>query len=142
MASTYHSRPASPFSQSCDVAHAAYFGPFCRDLSTNVGDTALIHVIATIELNPGTRDAFLAEFRKIVAPVRAEAGCIDYGPTIDTNSGIAAQCPMRLEVVTVVERWESLEHLQAHLVAPHMVEYRPKVKDFVKTVKLQILEPV
>lgn len=102
----------------------------------------LIHVIATIELNAGTRDAFLAEFQKIVAPVRAEAGCLDYGPTIDTNTGIAAQGSVRPDVVTVVERWASLEHLQAHLVAPHMVEYRPKVKDFVKSVKLRILEPV
>ena len=102
----------------------------------------MIHVIATIDLNPGTRDAFLTEFQKIVAPVRAESGCLDYGPTIDADTGIAAQGSMRADVVTVVERWESLEHLQAHLVAPHMVEYRPKVKDFVKSVKLQILKPV
>ena len=31
--------------------------------------------------------------------------------------------------------------LEAHLVAPHMMEYRPKVKDFVKKVSLQILSP-
>lgn len=102
----------------------------------------MIHVIATIDLNPGTRAAFLSEFHKIVAPVRAEAGCLDYGPTIDADTGIAAQCSARPDIVTVVERWESLEHLQAHLVAPHMVDYRPKVKDFVKSVKLQILKPV
>lgn len=106
------------------------------------GDTPLIHVIATIELNTGTRDAFLSEFRKIVAPVRAESGCLDYGPTVDANSGLSAQGPARADVVTVVERWESLAHLQAHLVAPHMVEYRPKVKDYVNSVTLQILEPV
>ena len=102
----------------------------------------MIHVIATIELNPGARDPFLTEFHKIVAPVRAEAGCLDYGPTIDADTGIAAQGSVRADVVTVVERWESLEHLQAHLVAPHMVAYRPKGKDFVKAVKLQILKPV
>ena len=107
-----------------------------------VGALTVIHVIATIDLNPGTRDAFLAEFRKIVAPVRTESGCLDYGPTIDADTGIAAQGSVRADVVTVVERWESLEHLQAHLVAPHMVAYRPKVKDFVKSVKLQILKPV
>lgn len=102
----------------------------------------MIHVIATIDLNPGTREAFLAEFHKIVTPVRAEAGCLDYGPTVDADSGIDAQRGVRADVVTVVERWESLEHLQAHLVAPHMIEYRPKVKDFVKSVTLQILKPV
>jgi len=102
----------------------------------------VIHVIATIDLNPGTREQFLVEFRKIVAPVRAESGCVEYGPTIDVDSGIDAQGLLRPDVVTVVERWQSLEHLQAHLVAPHMVEYRPKVKDFVKSVMLQILKPV
>ena len=102
----------------------------------------MIHVIATIELNPGTRDSFLREFHQIVAPVRAEAGCIEYGPTVDADSGLPVQGAVRADVVTVVERWESLEHLRAHLDAPHMVEYRPKVKDFVKSVKLQILEPI
>lgn len=44
--------------------------------------------------------------------------------------------------MTIVERWESLDALKAHLEAPHMLEYRQKVKDFVKEVKLQILQPV
>jgi quinol monooxygenase YgiN len=102
----------------------------------------LIHVIATIELNAGTRSPFLAELRKIMDKVRAEAGCQEYRPTVDLNSGLALQGPVRSDVVTVVERWKSLEHLQAHLAAPHMVEYRTKVTDFVKSVTLQILERV
>jgi quinol monooxygenase YgiN len=102
----------------------------------------VIHVIATIELNPGTRDGFLHEFRKIVAPVRAEAGCLEYGPTVDAASELPVQGSPRADVVTVVERWASLDHLKAHLVAPHMIDYRPRVKDFVKSVKLQILEPI
>ena len=32
----------------------------------------MIHVIATIQLKEGTRAAFLAEFHKIVAPVRED----------------------------------------------------------------------
>lgn len=102
----------------------------------------MIHVIATIELNPGTREQFLTEFRKIIAPVRAEEGCIEYGPTIDATTNLPAQGGRRIDVVTVVEKWESVEHLTAHLAAPHMLDYRPKVKDFVKRVGLQILEPV
>jgi len=99
-------------------------------------------VIASIELNPGTRDSFLRAFRQIVPLVRAEAGCIEYGPTIDATTDLPVQGPVRADSVTVVEKWESLEHLKAHLIAPHMMEYRPKVKDFVRSVKLQILEPV
>jgi quinol monooxygenase YgiN len=44
-------------------------------------------------------------------------------------------------VVVVVEKWESVAALRAHLEAPHMMEYRLKVKDFVHKVSLQILTP-
>ena len=101
----------------------------------------MIFVIASIDLIPGTRDNFLREFRQIVPLVRAEAGCIEYGPTVDATTDLPVQSALRPDCVTVVEKWESLDHLKAHLVAPHMIEYRPKVKDFVQSVKLQILEP-
>jgi quinol monooxygenase YgiN len=101
----------------------------------------MIHVIATVQLHPGQRDAFLAEFHKIVPLVHAEAGCLEYGPTIDLPTDIPPQQPLRPDVVTVVEKWESLEHLKAHLTAPHMQEYRPKVKDLVVSTTLVILSP-
>ena len=43
--------------------------------------------------------------------------------------------------VTILEKWESLNALKAHLAAPHMAEYREKVKDLVVGVKLQVVEP-
>lgn len=101
----------------------------------------MVHVLAVIEVHPGRRDDFLKEFRRIVPLVRAEAGCLEYVPTVDAQTGIGNQQPHRPDVVTVVERWESLDALKAHLVAPHMVDYRPRVKDLVATVKLYITEP-
>ena len=101
----------------------------------------MIIVLATIELHPGKRNDFLAEFRKIVPKVRAENGCIEYFPAVDTSSGLPVQGPAREDVVVVVEKWESVPALEAHLIAPHMMEYRPKVKEFVKRVTLQILTP-
>jgi quinol monooxygenase YgiN len=101
----------------------------------------MIHVIATIELNEGKREAFLAEFHRNVPLVRAEAGCLEYGPTIDLPTGLAVQVPPRDNVVTVVEKWASLDALRAHFVAPHMTEYRARVKDLVAAVKLQVLQP-
>ena len=47
-------------------------------------------MIATIELHEGKREAFLAEFRKLVPLVRAEKGCLEYGPTIDIASRVRA----------------------------------------------------
>lgn len=102
----------------------------------------MIHVLATIELRPGTRDAFLAEFRKIVSPVRAEDGCLEYGSAVDVPAALGVATASRPDVVVVVEKWASVEALQAHLVAPHMQAYRPRVKEFVERVSLQVLEPV
>ena len=101
----------------------------------------MIHVLATVELRPGKRETFLTEFHRIVPVVRAEAGCLEYGPAVDLHTGIAVQLPVRDNVVTVVEKWESLEALRAHMAAPHMVQYRERVKDLVVKVVLQILEP-
>lgn len=101
----------------------------------------MIHVIATIELAPGTRAAFLAEFRKVIASVRAEAGCIEYGPAIDVESGLSAQARIGENRVAVIEKWESMEALRAHLVAPHMVAYRMTVRDFVVSTELRVLAP-
>lgn len=101
----------------------------------------MIHVIATIELAAGQREAFLKEFHALVPKVHAETGCLEYGPTVDVASGIAAQGSPRPDVVTVVEKWSDLAALQAHLGAPHMVDYRPRVKHLVRATTLQILEP-
>jgi quinol monooxygenase YgiN len=101
----------------------------------------MIHVIATIELAEGKRQAFLDEFHKLVPHVKAEAGCLEYGPAVDLLTDIGAQIPLRENVVTVIEKWTDLPALMAHLVAPHMQEYRPRVKEFVKSTKLQVLIP-
>ncbi len=101
----------------------------------------MIFVIATIQVKPGTRDAFLSEFHANMPNVHAEKGCLEYGPTVDAKTDIKAQVPLRENVVTIVEKWESLQALNAHLGAPHMARYRDRVKGYVESVTLQILEP-
>ena len=101
----------------------------------------MIHVVATVEIAPGKRPEWLELFSSLVPKVLAEAGCIEYGPTIDIESGIGKQIPMRENVVTVLEKWDSLDALNAHLLAPHMAEYKEAVKDLVTGLELQILTP-
>ena len=101
----------------------------------------MIHVIATVELKPGKRDEFLAEFHRVVPLVRGEAGCLEYGPAIDVPTGLPAQGAIRDNVVVIVEKWDSLEALRAHLAAPHMHEDRGRVKELVEKVQLQVLQP-
>lgn len=101
----------------------------------------MIYVIAEIELVEGSRDQFLAHFQDNVPNVLAEDGCLEYAPTIDLRTELAAQPPARGDYVTVVEKWESLSALQAHLVAPHMATYREKVKGMVVKTTLRVLHP-
>ncbi|MDP3016444.1 MAG: antibiotic biosynthesis monooxygenase [Deltaproteobacteria bacterium] len=43
-------------------------------------------------------------------------------------------------MVTIIEKWESLEALRDHLVAPHMLAYKGKVKDIVEDLSLKVLQ--
>lgn len=101
----------------------------------------MIHVIATITLAAGKRAEFLKHFHALVPLVKAEVGCMDYGPAVDIASGIPIQKPVRPDVVVVVEQWSGLDALRAHLVAPHMQAYREKVKNLVTDTQLLVLEP-
>ena len=101
----------------------------------------MIHVIATIELKPNSREDYLTVLRNNVSNVKAEVGCLGYEPAVDIDSGLPAQGAVRENVVTLVEAWESLDHLVAHLKTPHMAAYRDAVADYVENVSIQIMEP-
>jgi quinol monooxygenase YgiN len=101
----------------------------------------MICVIATIETAAGRRDDLLMVFRKLVPQVRAEKGCVEYAPMIDVQSGMAVQDPVRDNVVTVVEKWESLAALEAHLKTPHMAEFRKQTEPLRLSLSLQIVQP-
>ena len=101
----------------------------------------MIHVIAEIEINEGHRDYFLEEFNKVVPLVLQEEGCIEYGATIDADTGIDRQAPLRDSTVTIVEKWSGTAALEAHLEAEHMAAYRERVTDLVAGATLRILQP-
>jgi quinol monooxygenase YgiN len=101
----------------------------------------MICVIATIEAAAGRRDDLVAVFRGLVAAVRAEKGCIEYVPMIDTPSGIGAQGPVRPNAVTVVEKWDSLAALDAHLKTLHMAAFFRQTETMRRGITLQILQP-
>lgn len=101
----------------------------------------MIHVIATIELQPGKRSAFLEEFHRVMPLVHAEPGCIEYGPAVDVATGLSMQAPLRDEVAVIIEKWESVDALKAHTQAPHMADYRIRVRELVQRVHLQVLQP-
>jgi len=100
----------------------------------------MVQVLASIRVKESAKAAFLQIFKENVPKVLNEAGCLEYVPTIDYRTELPSQV-LDENVVTIIEKWESLPHLQAHLVSPHMLEYREKVKDMVESVDLKILQP-
>ncbi len=99
----------------------------------------MIDVLASIRVKSGQRDTFVAKFNANVPAVLAEDGCISYYPAIDIDSGLDIQ-EKDPNVVTVVEKWESVAHLDAHLKAPHMVAFRDTVKDIVEGLTLKVVQ--
>jgi quinol monooxygenase YgiN len=102
----------------------------------------MIKVIAKIEVKEECLQEFIDIFKANVPAVLAEDGCIEYVPTMDVDSGLPPQNPINKCVVTIVEAWESLDHLFAHLKAPHMIDYKEKTKDMVTGLKLDVLQPL
>lgn len=98
----------------------------------------MIHVIATAYIDKGRRQDFIRAFNVNIPNVLAEKGCIQYTPTVDFVSGIDRQIPPEEDTVVIIEQWETIEDLENHLVAPHMSEYRERVKDMVRSVELRI----
>ena len=101
----------------------------------------MIHVLAIITAKPGRRDAVLDLFRANMPAVHAEAGCIEYGPAIDTEDAGRIQTPLGPDGFVVVEKWESLEHLKAHGAAPHMAAYAAATREMVASRVIHVLSP-
>ncbi|MDB2685809.1 antibiotic biosynthesis monooxygenase [Mariniblastus sp.] len=99
----------------------------------------MINVLATINLKPGTRAEFLKIFNANVPAVLAENGCVEYYPAIDVDAKLDAQSKDENAVV-VIEKWETLEALHAHLKAPHMVEFRKNAGDMIVGMELKVLK--
>ena len=99
----------------------------------------MINVIASIRVKPGMLSDFLEIFKSNVPSVREERGCIEYFPTVDIDADLPPQS-LDENVVTIIEKWESLEALRDHLNAPHMLAYKEKVKDIVEGVSIKVLQ--
>ena len=101
----------------------------------------MIHVVASIELEPGCRAAYLAAFATIADEVRAKRGCHEYVATVDAATGLDWQTATGPDRVTIIEKWDSVADLQAHNGSAHMQAYRPTVRDLVSGRVISILSP-
>jgi quinol monooxygenase YgiN len=101
----------------------------------------MIHVLAIITAKPGQRDAILREFHANIPAVRAEQGCIEYGPAIDAEGMGGFQTKFGPDSFVVIEKWDSADALKAHAAAPHMAAYAAKTKEMIKSRVIHVLSP-
>lgn len=101
----------------------------------------MIHVLAIITAKPGMRDSILKIFRANAPNVLAEQGCIEYGAAVDAENALPVQTKYGPDMFVVVEKWQSMETLKAHLATAHMAAYAATVKDMVANRTIHILSP-
>lgn len=101
----------------------------------------MIHVLAIITAKPGKRADVLKIFHANVPAVKAEKGCIEYGPAVDADGIGPIQTKLGPDTFVVVEKWATADDLAAHGAAPHMKEYGAKVKDMVASRVIHVLSP-
>lgn len=101
----------------------------------------MLTIIAEIRTRSGGqhRQNVLNAFQKIIPTVLAEDGCHGYEPLIDHKSNASFQT-QEPDTIVMLEKWESVAHLEAHLPTPHMQAHHAAVKDDVIDVKIKILE--
>ena len=85
----------------------------------------MINVIARSEIKPGCMEKYMQVLKANVPTVLAEEGCIRYEPCVDVNAGIGPE--VKGDYVTILESWESVDHLRAHLATKHMAAFREAV---------------
>ena len=90
----------------------------------------MIYVLATIETWPGKDTELIAGAGACIAATRREDGCISYDYVRDTE---------KPNIVMVVERWTTREALAAHMLMPHLKEWREKRKPLVLSTKVEII---
>jgi quinol monooxygenase YgiN len=119
----------------------------CADLQQWAGHQAqhdptenhMVHVIALVTAKPGQRARILEAIRANLPAVRAEPGCIEYGPAVDTEDVGPFQTKLGPDTLMVIEKWEDVAALRAHAAAPHMAAYAAKVKDLIASRAIHVL---
>jgi quinol monooxygenase YgiN len=102
----------------------------------------MIYVVASIQVNEGQLEAYLAAFKALIPTVLAEEGCVEYSPALDIESGLGELQTKTPNGLTVLERWTSLEALHAHLATPHMTAFFEETSSMVADIKASVLEAV
>lgn len=102
-----------------------------------------VYVLCRFDLKPDADISdYIGKTRSIIPTVRAENGCRLYALLKDADTDWDK--PMRFgeRTLWMVEKWDSVEALKAHIAAPHMNAFGPTVRDMRSASTFHVLESV
>ena len=71
-----------------------------------------------------------------------DVGVSEYTATIDCADAGGVQTKFGDDTFVVIEKWASLDALQAHAAAPHMAAYAARTRDLITSRVIHVLSPV
>ena len=102
-----------------------------------------VWVMCRFDLKPETsRAEYIAKTRAIVDTVRAEKGCCEYRLLGDAVTDWEKPQRFGERTLWMLEKWESIEALKAHLETPHMKAFGPTVRPMRANGTFHVLEDV
>lgn len=116
----------------------------CKTGGLPMGDAVAagdpVYVLCRFDLQPGKKDAYAEAVRTITDAVRHEKGCRFYSLVGDAETDMKNQMTFGPDVLWMVECWDSVDALKAHLAAPHMKAFGPKARTLRKSGTFHVLK--
>jgi len=102
-----------------------------------------VWVLCRFELKSADdRAAYVAKTKEVVDKVRAEPGCLFYSLMGDAQTDWEKPQRSGEKVLWMIEHWDSIQSLKAHLATPHMKAFGPSVSPLRASSTFQVLEDV
>ena len=101
----------------------------------------MINVVTTVRVKKGKKVDFLKSFKDNLPKVKNESGVIEYFAATDIDSKIPIQ-NLDEDVIMILEKWDSLDSLHAHLKTAHMQKHLKQVESLIENVSIKVLQKV
>jgi quinol monooxygenase YgiN len=98
----------------------------------------MVYVVVKVTVREGKVGEYIDLFKSVAETVRREKGCIEYKPAVDAAG--APPDSVDKNIVFILERWNSMDELGAHLGTSHMADYFEKQKSLVVGSEIKVLE--
>jgi quinol monooxygenase YgiN len=94
----------------------------------------MVHVVVMVRVKEGKAKEFIDMFKSVAITVRQEKGCIQYMAAVDAPGALPDSVDKN--VVTILERWASIEDLNNHMTTPHMKAFFEKQNEVVEGISV------